>query len=329
MNHKLGVSGVIVALALTGCAKGVNFGSNALSSGNGSEGVPSQAVAVPACEINIPQLLLNANVNSFEFQDSGGISFGYNSNGTLPGLGGSISDQISTASMSLTMDGQNPLGLNALVYASTVSAAQTSTNLNASINFSGFGLGGNTFSSTPLATVSLNGLDLGVQGIKTQEDTQPFIGRVIQFANASTVIINAGLVNGIVQGDTYNVYNVQHFWQDNTQPCAPGNAYLGSEQTPTTPVAVITISTVDSNTSFGTVVLTSQTQVNLGAEVHALTLVAPAKGAPARYLKKNVIIGTIPAKLFAVPGGANFDFGSAVNGQFLNAVTANGFVVIN
>src|ERR1700733_7711201 len=137
MNHKLGMSSVVMAAALmgVGCAKGVNFGSNALSSGNGSEGVPSTAVVVPACEINIPQYLLKANVNSFEFQDSNGFSFGYNSSGVLPGLGGSITDQITTANMSLTMDADNSLGLNPMVYASTVTSAQTTTNLNVGINF--------------------------------------------------------------------------------------------------------------------------------------------------------------------------------------------------
>lgn len=79
MTHKLGVSSVIILLASAlfgvGCAKGVNFTNQSLNSNNGEGGIVN--VTVPSCEINIAQLLIEGNVNSFEFTGSGGVTFGF------------------------------------------------------------------------------------------------------------------------------------------------------------------------------------------------------------------------------------------------------------
>ncbi len=332
MTHKLGVSSVMFVLSAAlfgvGCAKGVNFSGQALNAPAGEGGVVT--VTVPACEINIPQYLIEGNVNSFEFTGSGGVTFGYNQSGTHAGVGGSASVQISTASMSLSMQALNPLNFSQ-IYGATVSADQTSTNLNATIDFSQFSVSPNYYNSTPLSSVSADGLSQGVKNLKSQADGVSWIGRVIQMVNVNTVMLNGGFVTGIVAGDTFNVYNDQFFWQDNSRPCASGNTYLGSQHVPSTPVAVATVTSVDpsSNIAFATVNLNGSTPILLGAEVIPLNLVAPAKGQPARYLKKNVLVGKVAAKSFALPGGGNFDFGSAVNGQMTSAISSNGFVVTN
>jgi hypothetical protein len=277
------------------------------------------------------QLLLEANVNSFEFQSSNGLTFGYNSSGVLPGAGGSISTTVTKADMDISMQGLNPLS-NAMIVGDEETAAQTTQNLNVGINFDGFGVGTNTYSSTALASVSQNGLNLAVQGIKSQYDSVSYIGRVMQLTDATDLMINGGFVTGIKAGDTFNIYNVTHTWANPAQPCVAGNAYYGEEPTPSAPVAVLTINYVDpgSNYSYGSFVLTGVApSINLGAQVIPLKLVAAASGQPARYLKKKVLIGTVAAKSFTLPGGGTFDFGTAVNGQFSQAVSSNGFVVGN
>jgi hypothetical protein len=331
MTHKLGVGSVMLVLMTAlfgvGCAQGVNFSGQSV---NGAAGVGTVASSVPACEINIPQYLLEGNVNSFEFQNSVGVTFGYNQNGADSGAGGSASIQVTTASMSLSMEALNPLN-DSQLYADTVSANQTSTNLNATIDFSQFNVSPNYYASTPLATVSLNGLELGVQGIKSQSDTVSWVGRVVQMVNSNTVLLNGGYVTGIQVGDTFNIYDDQFFWQDNTNPCGAGNTYLGSQHFPSTPVAVATVVSADpsSNVAVATIVMTGETAVILGAEAIPLNLVAPASGQPARYLKKNVLIGSVAAQSFALPGGGSFDFGTAVNGQLRSAVSSNGYVITN
>ncbi len=331
MTHKLGVGSVMIVLSAAlfgvGCAKGVNFSGQSLNAPSGDGPV---IAAVPSCEINIPQYLLEGNVNSFEFNGSGGVTFGYNQNGADSGVGGAASIQVSSASMSLSMEALNPLN-DAQIYADTVSADQTSTNLNATIDFSQFSVSPNYYNSTPLASVSLNGLELGVQGIKSQSDAAGWVGRVVQFEGSSSVLINGGYVTGIQQGDTFNIYNDQFFWNDNSKPCAAGNTYLGSQHMPSTPVAVATVGPIDqsSNIAIATIVLTGQTAPILGAEVIPLNLVAPAKGQPARYLKKNVLVGSVAAQSLALPGGGTFDFGTAVNGQLRSAISSNGYIVTN
>jgi hypothetical protein len=319
---------VLAALA-AGCAKGVSFNGQQVANQPAGVGGPT-AVNVPACEIDMPQLELIANVNSFEFVSSNGISFGYNGNGNFSGVGGSIGTEISTANMDLTMDGVNPLS-QAMVVSTEITSSQTSTTINATIDYSGLSAGTTNLSQTPLGTVTSNGLALAVQGIKKQYDSVTWIGHVIQFVNSNTVMINGGFATGIEVGDTFNVYNVINEWQDMSNPCAAGNTYFGATPSPTTPVAVLTISSVDpsSNVGFATFVLTGSNSINLGAEVEPLKLVAAASGAPARYLKKNVILGTVAAKTFTLPGGGSFDFGTAINGQFPQAVLANGFYVMN
>lgn len=333
MTHKLGVGSVMIVLSTAlfgvGCAKGVNFSGQSLNAPAGDG--PVTNVSVPACEINIPQYYLVGNVDSFEFNGSGGVTFGYNQNGAHTGVGGSASVQLASASMSLTMDALSPMDLHTRLLGTTVSADQTSVNLSGTVDFSQFNVNPNYYNSTPLATVALNGLNDGVKGIKSQTDNVSWIGRVIQFEGSNTVMINGGAVTGIQQGDTFNIYNDQFFWQDNSNPCGAGNTYLGSQHMPTTPVAVATVGPVDpgSNIVLATIVLTGQTAPILGAEVVPLKLMPAGSGKPARYLQKNILLGSVAAQVLDLPGGGTYDFGSAVNRQFREAVSSGGFIVTN
>jgi hypothetical protein len=331
MTHKLGVGSVMIVLSTAlfgvGCAKGVNFSGQSL---NGSQGIGVVNAAVPACEVNVPQYYFIGQVNSFEFNGSGGGTFGYNQNGAASGAGGSASFQLSTASMSFTMDALNAMDLHSQIYGSTVTSDQTSVNLSGTVDFSQFNVDPNYYSSTPLATVALNGLNSAISAIKAKTDTQGWVGRIIQYESPTSAIINAGSVAGVEQGDTFNIYNDQFFWEDNTNPCASGNGYLGSQHVPTTPVAVATVTSVSTGTAFISLVLSGQTAPILGAEVIPLNLVAPAKGQPARYLEKNILLGSVAASSFTLPGGVGtYDFGSAVNTQFRNAVSSGGFIIMN
>jgi hypothetical protein len=327
MTHKLSVRYVVVLASLAllgvGCG-GVSFNGNGLNQ-NTAASSGSELSQVPSCEINIPQLEITGNVNSFEFQSSGGVTFGYTASGASNGIGGSASLQISKASLDVSMQGLNPFNLQQLV-GTEVTSSQTATNINATIDFSQFNVSPSYYGSTPLATVSENALVSGVKNIKSSYDSVGWIGRVIQIEASNAVVLNGGYVTGMMVGDTFTVYNVQHLWADNAHPCASGNTYYGSQLSPATPVANITVTQVDPSSNIGvaSVVLTGTTPINLGAEVHPNVLAGKS-----RYLKKNVIVGTIGAQSFTLPGGGTFDFGTAINGQLRTAVDANGFVVQN
>jgi hypothetical protein len=308
-----------VSLSMVACGGNAKFseGNSAASVG----AVPVSDSGVPACVIDVPQAVISGNVNAFEFSGSFGLTFGYSPSGPNTSVGGSASVKVSTATMDVSMLAVDPLS-RVLMTTTDVGSNQTSTNINATIDFSQFSAGPSFYFQTPLAQVSLKGLTTGVSNLKNQLDNlsgMSWVGRVLQVNNSgASLVINAGSLAGVQVGDTFSIYDVEHFWQG--APCA--SSYFGSQHSPMTPVAQIKITSVSLGTSFGTVSFQDASNpVKLGSEVIAKTLAGSG-----RYLKKKIVLGKISASHFTLPGGGDFDFEGAMNSQILTVLSTAGFV---
>ena len=128
-------------------------------------------------------------------------------------------------------------------------------------------------------------------------------------------------------GDVFTVNNVTHFWAGT--PCS--STYYGSSLNTEPLYDVIQITQVPANqtVAVGTIIQHGTVHSEMGAEVLLNKLVPAASGAPARYLKKNVVLGEITAAQFTeIPyGGGSFDFQSAINSQAVNVLNQSGAYV--
>ena len=309
----------IALVAAAGCSSPVSF--NGVST-PASEAQPVNPIDVadniPQCEIDIPQLDIQGNLNAFEF------SFGYNAGGVDGGLGGSASIMVSSAQMDLSMTGTDPM-MSTVLASTDVNATQTQTNINLQIDFGLWSLGPSYASSTPLATMTDKGLTTAIGNLKTQTDKIAWVGRVIYHNSDGTLTINAGTQNGLAVGDVYNLQNVTHYWSGT--PCS--STYQGWTPDDSAPEGTLTITAAGPNSSRGTVTMTNPNtnHIRQGAEALVNTLVPAAKGSPARYLKKNVVLGNITSEPINLPGGGTFDFSGVLNSQVVNVINSSGAYV--
>jgi hypothetical protein len=134
-------------------------------------------------------------------------------------------------------------------------------------------------------------------------------------------LINAGDLSGVQVGDVYNLTNETHYWSGT--PCA-STYYGGTADASPDQVIQITIVTPNQNVAVGTIISTTGNHAEMGAEVTINQLVAAAPNAPARNLKKYIVLEPITASPISVPGGATFDFQSVMNNQIVNVLTQTG-----
>jgi hypothetical protein len=271
----------------------------------------------PQCVVDLPHFQLYGNVNAFEFQSSFGISFGYNQAGDHTGVGGSVSLKVAKAQMDMVMLGKDPL-TRALVTSANVGTDQTKTDINLTIDFSQFQTNPSYYLSTPLAKVSQKALELSLQTFKKQTDKQLWVGRVLKNVKDEYLFINHGGLAGLMVGDQFEVYNVEHVWEG--EPCTSN--YVASRRSPATPVAIIEISQVNSTNSVAQYVFRSSEHVRKGAEVIIKKLVVSGK--ETRTLKKKIALGKITAKPFQLPGGALFDMEAVLNSQLMTVLQQTG-----
>jgi hypothetical protein len=127
------------------------------------------------------------------------------------------------------------------------------------------------------------------------------------------VVVNAGSLAGILDGDTFAVYNVNHIW--NGTPCA--STHYGEERTGTAPVATIVAHPSTATTSIADVVTGDGTKITPGAEVVILFLVNNTDNT--RALKKKAIYDGIISKSFSVEDQngkyVEFPFQDVINDQ--------------
>jgi len=325
-QQTLNVLGAISLLALlTACGERMSFKENikTIQAAPGAPGSPPPSTeelyvdSTPQCVVDLPHFQISGNVNSFEFQSSFGINFGYTPGGNYSGTSGSVSMKVSKAQMDLVMIGKDPL-TRALATSSNVNSNQTKTDLGLTIDFSQFQGNPNYYLSTPLAKVSQKGLELALKDFKKQSDQQLWVGRILKNINKEELMVNHGSQAGLMKGDQFEIYNVDHFWE--AEPCT--SAYVGSKRTTSAPVAIVEVDQLSQSSSVTKYVFKGKENIRRGAEVIVKKL--QPNGNQARYLKKKITLGKISAKPFQLPGNILFDMESVINSQLITTIHGSG-----
>lgn len=222
------------------------------------------------CLVNLPNERISGSVNSFEMIGGAGVQIGFNAAGPLDvsGLTG-LGFSIQWAQLALSMFATNPLTAGVMSSAN-VTADQTKTSVNFTLNVGAFSVGPSAYYQTPLAKVTENGLikaaDALYTGLENSSEGEWYT-RVLMDQDTHLVIIGGKDV-GVKVGDQFNVYNEYAVWDGD--PC--NSKYYGSA--PSDPVATIQIDTVGDYISFGKVTVQTDENPVIGAKVRVLKLVS-------------------------------------------------------
>lgn len=265
----------------------------------------------PKCIVDLSQVYLQGNINAFEFTGGGGLSFGYTPSGNNSGVSVDARLHVDMARMDLTMLGSDPL-TGATIASTTVGSNYTNTKVDADINFQEFKATPSMFFSTPLAKVTLKGLDKALAELKKQTIKTPWMASVSKILSDNQVLVNAGERAGIQPGDSLAIYKVEHYWQGT----ACESPYLGNQMSDS-PVATITMLKPSPGSMSSVGVVNGKTD---GLKRGYVVMINKLSGNSSRFLKKKALLGLIRAHSFNVPGGDTFDFGWAINYQIMDSL---------
>jgi len=221
------------------------------------------------CLVNLPNARIAGSVNSFEMVGGAGVQIGFTPAGPLDvsGLTG-IGFAIKWAQMALSMMATHPL-TDGLLAAGNVTAKQTKTNVNFTLNVGAWQVGPSAYYQTPLAKVVDGALKKGVDAIYTGiKDKEQWYSRVLMDHDSHLVIVGGNNVNAKV-GDQFAIYNELYYWEGD--PC--NSKYYGGGAA--TPVATIELDWVGDEVSRGKVITQTDENPVLGAKVKILKLAAP------------------------------------------------------
>ncbi len=179
------------------------------------------------CMVNLPQARIYGSINSFEIVGGGGIKLGYTPAGSIfAGIAGANANiSVQFAQMDLSMRAMPALGTTVLG-AVDINSTQTKTNVGLNIDFGLFEVGPSAYYSTPLATVTKNGLIKGLSGVAADMDSKPsndWYSRVFADQDTSLVLVGGADV-GYEVGDQLDIYNEQYSWSGE----ACNSTYQGS-----------------------------------------------------------------------------------------------------
>lgn len=202
----------------------------------------------PDCEIDPPQFDMLGQVLGYEFDNSWGLTLGYQpgaANPLLPiPLGISSSLYVKKARMWLTMSGVDPFSRT--IDTSTLSSSlQNEIKVNGLIDFRGIAFNADYYYKTPLGQLSNTIIQSAVASVGAQSDNKFSWHGTILSVEGSVIAINAGENAGIKEGDEFKVYNVKHKWSGE----ACNSRYLGALPTKD-PVAYVRVFARDSNMAY-------------------------------------------------------------------------------
>lgn len=193
------------------------------------------------CLIYVPQIMVSGSVLSFEMHYGGGFFFGITPGGAKEFVGAGTTIGLEQTQLAIQMDAFKPLTRKSLAVAKAT-PEQFKFKVDLLINFAEFAIGPKFFYQNPLANVTLQGLKNAMAKLAAQLDTNAIAqgrplweARVIRDDDTS-ILVRAGRLNDIKVGDEFEIYNMDHEWEDMTLPCE--SRYVGSTRRTTKPIAI-------------------------------------------------------------------------------------------
>lgn len=173
------------------------------------------------CMVNLPQAKISGSINGFEISGGKGLNIGYSPAGVSSVFGGGVAFETQSAQLDLSMRAMPPLGTTVLA-AANIDSTQTKKATKFNLSYAGLSAGMSYFYSTPLASVTENGLTMGLNALAKQMGDDTWYSRVFADADKAVILVG-GLDVGYKVGDQLDIYNEQYAWDG--EPC--NSNYLG------------------------------------------------------------------------------------------------------
>lgn len=214
------------------------------------------------CMVNLPQAKVAGSINSFEMIGGGGLTLGFNPNGSSNSIGlTGASFAVQSAQLDLSLIATRPLTSKAIA-SSNVTSKQTKTNISFGLNFGAFSIGPSAYYQTPLAAVTKTALSKAVTSLNTSLQSEDWYTRVLANHDSHLIVVG-GLDVNLEEGDELLVYNEDYYWEG--EPC--NSKYLGGGAAANAAVAKIRIDWVGDEISRGYVIEQSDENAVIGAKV--------------------------------------------------------------
>jgi hypothetical protein len=305
----------LASLAFVACS-GQNFSSPGSATNNSGQSVVQQ----PQCEVDPVDYVISANIYDFEVTDKSGVNFGFNLlNNFVKAIG--LSASLSSGKMNLSMQVTDPLHEATPLVNVTGSSTYKSNGFSGSINFGQIGLGGDYYSSTPLATMTEDGLTNALSSAmkKLAAVQLPWQTKIQVVVNPSTFVVGAGTLAGLKAGDQLALYNVNNIWKG--APCT--SELLISQKTTSTPIAIAQVVQVS---EVGATVQIISRNWNDTLDVGSVAEVYQLQGNN-RVLNRAVRVGAVTSGLLPVTGGQAIDLSSYAREQIQAVIRNQNFYI--
>ena len=280
-----------------------------------------------ACEAPVSKYQLNTEIVSLEIESRRRGLFGFAKN-LLRAFG--LNFDIKRQSLRLEMNINDSINNNKFLAHGSGSALKKDSNFDFRFDFGQLSGGFTSFSSTPLAELTSEGLnstlnDLVIDFQNNSEEWSTTVNDVIEMENSSTeILINSGAASNLKPGDVLAFYNRIHRW-DGT-PC--NSNYRGAIRTSREPIAFGTVSVVKNHTAQLSIEAAEGTveKIELGAEgiVHKLN-----NGRNRRSLRQSIRINTIKNSNLEFEESKRLDIAAYMKRQIRGLAADKGFVIYN
>lgn len=293
---------------------------------NGQEANPLFAPIInerATCEIQTPHYLVNTNIISLQMKDEGGITIGFDLGGSSKFMG--FNFKIKRAQMTIAMEARDPLQSNAILASTRGVSDKVELKASFNIELGKIKISPGYYFETPLANLSFSSLKKGLQSLgKLLQNESPWTANVLAVPTMDEIVINAGTLAGIREGDEFAVYNVEHIWMG--EPCQ--SEYIMDRHTTDVPLAIYqaTNQLIGNRTILKLAsARTSDEIVHQGAKVYISKLVKNKKEKNRDPLKKQVLAGTVSSLPIEFNGNDKIYLNEIFRLQFNAAITESPF----
>lgn len=174
-----------------------------------ASGITNQSTGPKLKQLSGVQYLIYGSVTEFDHAtEGGGLSLGFGS-----GLWSSaLSRQSKTGVVAIDLRIVDTT-TSQIIKTITVREELEQSGFDASVGYQGISLGGNKFWSTPLGGAARKAIGSAVTSIVIETRDKPWIGRVVD-VDGKEVVINAGSVSGVKQGDQFMIKRITKVFTD-------------------------------------------------------------------------------------------------------------------
>ena len=267
----------------------------------------------PACEVSDVDYELDTHVLAFEMVDRGGLAVGFDLlSGFLQGI--NLGFKIERAKMLASMHMSESLRPNETIADVTGRGTSTKTEFKVGVDFGQLGVDLDYYRQTPLNKLTEKTTKDSLKNLRKeldQTESQWRTRALYIYNDIGQLIIPAGSVAGVREGDLFSIYNVEYVWEG--EPCA--STLVFERKTTKTPIALVRVYDVYPNSSALEILERGHDEAILVGALLEIEHLPLAKKEKSRTLKRSVRLRSVQSEELLIPEAKNVDISLYVREQ--------------